>query len=119
MSYNVGSAGTLQGSLPCYEAAPLPWKTGLRNEYKQGVAQWYNLLNNVPFDRNWGRSDVSVWSVGFPRPYRVLDATNLPQYYIEPLATDYRFLPYFDELPITSAQKPALATKLPRSGWLQ
>jgi hypothetical protein len=101
MAYNSGHAGNLQGSLPCYDAPPIKWRSGLKNEYKYRVnSDYYNFAENVPWDRNWGRGDVSCWSVGHQRPINVVDDTYTPQYYIEYLPSDYRYLPWFDELPV-------------------
>jgi hypothetical protein len=101
MAYNTGHAGNLQGSLPCYDAPPLRWRSGLHNTYtyKQN-AKYYNFPENVPWDRNWGRGDVSCWAVNHQRPFNVVDDTRTPQYLIEPLSGDYRYLSYFDKLPV-------------------
>jgi hypothetical protein len=101
MAYNSGHAGDLQGSLPCYTSAPLRWRSGLHNKYTYRVnTNYYNFPENVPWDRNWGRGDVSCWAVNHSRPINVVDDTKTPQYYIEQLPSNYRYLPYFDELPL-------------------
>ncbi len=102
MAYDSGHAGDLQGSLPCYDHPPLKWRTGLRNEYRfRHNKDYYNLLNEVPWDRNWGRSDVSNWGVGHLPPFNIVDlGTDTPQYTMEYLPSDYRYLPYFDKLPV-------------------
>ena len=101
MAYNAGHAGDLFGSLPCYTAAPIRWRSGLANNY--GVVrknEGYNLRNMVPWDRNWGRNDIASWGTGHERPYNIVDEAYTPHYTIEQLPSDYRFLPYFDELPV-------------------
>lgn len=95
--------GPLLNSAPCY-AAPRGWSltSPAIGEYVVlASGDSYNLLNNVRYDRNWGRSAWSVPAVQQYRPYDIVDEAHA--IHIGPMIRcpfPYGYMPYWNEVPI-------------------
>jgi len=108
MAQHFGHTGAVYGSLPCYtiQGKPLVFQTNQDADYfvkAPGSRAPWSFHNMLPFDRNWGRSNV------LPLNYQPNGAMNFaddPYIPAIPLATyrgtDYRQLSYsaVDDLPI-------------------
>jgi len=69
--------GDLLNSLPCYRADDRAYLTNRYCQYySRPMADYYNLRNNVRFDRNWGRSAWSVPAVQQARPFDIVDENH-------------------------------------------
>lgn len=70
------------------------FQTCAGHRYTEYKNPWFNLRNEIPFDRNWGREMRVVHP---EQPDLVEMWQKLPHYSAaEQWETDYRFLPYRD-----------------------
>ncbi len=88
-----------QDSLPCYQTRPgfVPAQTAATASYVvKRELKSYNVANEIPFDRNWGRStnQFPLFTGAGLQPQFVQDSETpaIPFAFARP--TDYQYLPY-------------------------
>lgn len=92
-----GHAGNLYNSSHAYSGGEQRWRTNKGYAYHdRGYAECYNIRNELPYDVNWGRSNLNPlvdrlngWH------YRFLDGEQVPAVpYARAQATNHRPLAY-------------------------
>jgi hypothetical protein len=92
-----GHGPQLLYSLPCYTPRSQTTFHSPRSAnyvVKPQVQNPLVLQAQLPYDRNWGRSDWNPWVWG-AAPVRIADDPDIPANpFAQPLQSEYRYLPY-------------------------